>query len=73
MPFRLYNAPASFQSYISKILAEKLNIFNIVYLNDIFINTKDPGQAQVNAVWWVLEKLQKDDRKQKNWGGKKFA
>ena len=50
MPFGLSNALASFQSYINKILAEKLNIFVIVYLNDIFIYIKDLGQAYVNAV-----------------------
>ena len=37
MSFRLFNTPASFQSYINKILAEKFNIFIIVYLNDILI------------------------------------
>ena len=39
MPFGLFNAPASFQGYIIKILVEKLNIFIIVYLDDIFIYT----------------------------------
>ena len=60
MLFGLSNAPASFQSYINKILAEKLDIFVIVYLNDIFIYTQNPGQAHVNAVWWVLKKLRKN-------------
>ena len=50
MPFGLSNAPASFQSYINKILAEKLNIFVIVYLDDILIYTKDLGQGHVKAV-----------------------
>ena len=50
MPFRLSNASASFQNYINKILAKKLDIFVIVYLNDILIYTKDPGQVYVNAV-----------------------
>ena len=40
MPFGLTNAPGSFQGYIIKILAEKLNIFVIVYLDDIFIISK---------------------------------
>ena len=51
MLFRLFNVPASFQGYTSKISAEKFDIFVIVYLNVIFIFTKDPGQAYVNAVW----------------------
>ena len=60
MLFGLSNAPASFQGYINKILAKKLNIFVIVYLNDIFIYIKDPGQAHIDAVWWVLEELRKN-------------
>ena len=43
MPFGLSNAPASFQGNINKILAKKLNIFVMVYLDDILIYTEDPG------------------------------
>ena len=43
MLFELFNAFVSFQDYINKILAEKLDIFVIVYLNDIFIYIEDPG------------------------------
>ena len=59
MPFGLTNAPGSFQSHVNKILAEKLDIFIIVYLDDILIYTKDPGKAHVKAVWLVLEFLRK--------------
>ena len=45
MLFRLSNIPASFQRYINKILAKKLDVFVIFYLNDILIYTKDKGQA----------------------------
>ena len=50
IPFTLSNTPISFQGYISKILLEKLDIFVIVYLDDIFIYTEDPGQGHVKAV-----------------------
>ena len=50
MPFELSNAPASFQGYINKILAKKLDIFVIVYLDDILIYTEDPSQAYVDTV-----------------------
>ena len=59
MPFGLSNAPASFQGYINKILAEKLDIFVIVYLDDILIYTEDSGQGHLEAVRWVLEQLRK--------------
>ena len=59
MPFGLFNALASFQGYINKIMAKKLNIFVIVYLNDIFIYIENLGQAHVNVVWWVLKELRK--------------
>ncbi len=59
MPFSLSNAPASFQGYISKIFAEKLDIFVIVYLDNILIYTKDAGQPHLDAVCWVLKKLRK--------------
>ena len=61
MPFRLSNTLASFQSYINMILVEKLDIFVIVYLNDIFIYTEDQGQDYVEAMRWVLDILKKND------------
>ncbi len=39
MPFGFSDAPASFQGYVNKILAEKLDILAIVYLDDILIYT----------------------------------
>ena len=56
MLFGLMNAPASFQRYINKILAEKLNIFVIVYLDDILIYIDDDKDGHVAAIRWVLEK-----------------
>ena len=59
MPFGLSNVPASFQGYINKILAKKLDIFVIVYLDDIFIYTKNPGQGHIEAVRLVLDILRR--------------
>ncbi len=59
MPFGLSNTPASFQGYINKILAKKLDIFVIVYLDDILIYTEDLGQPHLDAVRWVLEQFRK--------------
>ena len=41
MLFGLSNALITFQKYVNKILAEKLDIFVIIYLNDILIYTED--------------------------------
>ena len=51
MPFGLTNIPASFQGLINKILAEKLNIFVIVYLNDISIYIDDDANGHIAVVW----------------------
>ncbi len=57
--FGLTNAPATFQGYINKILAEKLDVFVIVYLNDILIYTESESKEHVQAVQWVLDQLRK--------------
>ena len=59
MPFGLFNAPATFQGYVNKILAEKLDVFVIIYLDDILIYIKNPSQPHVEAVCWVLDQLRK--------------
>ncbi len=55
MPFELINAPTTFQDYINKILVKKLNVFVIIYLNDIFIYTKSKEKKHIKAVQWVLK------------------
>ena len=59
MFFGLSNALASFQGYVNKILAEKLDVFIIVYLDNILIYIKDASQGHVEAVSWILEELRK--------------
>ena len=58
MPFGLTNAPATFQGYINSILAERLDITCIVYLDDILIYTKE-DEDHHEAVHWVLAQLRK--------------
>ena len=50
MLFGLTNALKSFQRYINKIFVEKLNIFVIVYLDDILIYTNNDGDRHVTAI-----------------------
>ncbi len=50
MLFGLSNASASFQGYINKIFAKSLNIFIVVYLDDILIYIEDLGQLHVDAI-----------------------
>ena len=59
IPFGLSNAPATFQGYVNKILAKKLDIFVIVYPNNILIYTKDFEQPYIEAVHWVFGQLWK--------------
>ena len=59
MPFRLTNTLAMFQDYINKMMVEKLNVFVIVYLDVIFIYIKNKSEKHVQAIWWVLDQLQK--------------
>jgi hypothetical protein len=58
MPFNLINAPASFQALINDIFRKYLDIFVVVYLDDILIysiNEKDHIK-QVNLIFKVLKK-----------------
>ncbi len=57
--FGLFNGPACFQSYINKIFAEKLDIFVVIYLDDILIYIEDLGQPNVDVIRWILKQLQK--------------
>lgn len=57
MPFELSNAPTSFQGYVNKILAKKLDIFVIVYLDNILIYIKNLNLAHVKDDWWVFDQL----------------
>ena len=59
MSFGLSNTLATFQGYINKILAEKLDIFVVVYQDNILIYTKDHRQPHVEAVRWVLNEFRK--------------
>ena len=44
MPFRLTNAPATFQTFINNVLREYLNQFMVIYLDDILIYFKTKEQ-----------------------------
>ena len=50
MPFGLTNITATFQGYINKVLAEKLDVFVIVYLDDILIYIKNKGEEHIEVV-----------------------
>ena len=58
LPFGLTNAPASFQSYINRALSEYLNIFCIVYLNDVLIYSETEAE-HVEHVQKILTQLLK--------------
>jgi hypothetical protein len=58
MPFGLCNAPATFQSLMQFVLAEKLNKFVVVFIDDILIYSKNK-QDHLIHVEWVLQQLKK--------------
>lgn len=52
--FGLLKVRVSFQRYLNKILAKKLDVFVIVYLENILIYTKDESSGHVQVVYWIL-------------------
>ena len=50
MPFGITNVSTSFQRFIKKIIAEKTDIFVIVYLVNIFIYIDDDEDGHVAAI-----------------------
>jgi hypothetical protein len=58
MPFKLINAPATFQAYINKTLKDFLDITYIVYLNNIYIYS-DSIEAYTKYVRKILNRLKK--------------
>ena len=56
--FRLYNAPATFQQYINKALTGLINIFYIIYLNNILIFSKNKEDYK-GYIYQVLDRLLK--------------
>ena len=50
MLFRLIHAPVIIKGNINKILIEKLNIFIIIYLDDIFIYAENKGEDHIKVI-----------------------
>jgi hypothetical protein len=44
MPFRLYNAPISFQTFMNRILRPFIGKFVVVYLDDIIVYSNTTGE-----------------------------
>jgi hypothetical protein len=58
MPFRLTNAPVTFQAYINKILKSLLNITCVAYLNNIYIYN-DSIEKHTKHVREIFDRLKK--------------
>jgi hypothetical protein len=57
MPFGLTNAPATFQAYINRALAGLLDVFCIVYLDDILIYSRT-REEHTTHILQVLDRLE---------------
>ena len=60
MSFKLTNTPAMFQTYINNVLREHLDIFVMIYLDDILVYSKNKADHKVH-IRKVLEALKKAD------------
>lgn len=60
MAFGFLNILASFQNYINKILTQKIDIFVIIYLNNILIYKKDKSKSQITDDLLILDLLIKN-------------
>jgi hypothetical protein len=58
MSFELAHASITFQSYINFALKKFLNVFVVVYLNDILIYSQNE-EEHTNHVRFVLKRLRK--------------
>src|SRR5438045_9757805 len=56
LPFGLANALATFQAYINKALSGLLDVFCVVYLDDILIYSQ-AGESHEDHIRQVLERL----------------
>jgi len=58
MPFGLTNAPATFQAYINKALIGFVDVYYVIYLDDILIYSKDKKEHEryVRAVFKRLRR-----------------
>ena len=60
MPFGLTNAPASFQNLVNDIFSDLLEIFVVVYLDDILIYSKSL-EEHIGHVTQVLHRLRNNN------------
>ena len=49
MSFKLINISAMFQTYINNILREHLNVFMMIYLNNILVYLKNETDYKVHV------------------------
>jgi hypothetical protein len=60
IPFGLTNAPAAFQRFMNDIFSDLLDVYVIVYLDDILIYSDDPAKHK-DQVREVLRRLRAND------------
>ena len=59
MPFGLTNAPSTFQAFLNSIFTSELDIFLVIYLDDLLIFSKSQ-ESHIEHVKTVLQKLREN-------------
>src|SRR5204863_5164382 len=60
MLFKLCNASSNFQNYINKIIHKYLDVFCLVYLNNVLIYNNDENKY-MNQILKILHQFQEQD------------
>ena len=58
MLFKLINTPTMFQTYINNVLREHLDVFVMIYLDDILVYSKNEADHKVH-IRKILKALEK--------------
>ena len=56
MPFGLTNAPVSFQRLMNRVFAKEMNVFMLIYLDDVLVFS-DSLEENWEHLWVALQQM----------------